>query len=162
MIDEAGRVPPGSNGVFINPDFASIKNSSLKGMIGGLTINTTRGEIMRAVFESLSFQARIALQTLEQAGNFKAEKVMCVGGGSKNRFWNQLRADVLGIPVLTIDQKETTVLGASFFAFTAAGLYENPEQGQQRINYNIQITDPSEDVKLYSRLFQQWQEKINL
>ena len=130
--------------------------------MGGLTINTTRGEIMRAVFESLSFQAKTALLALEQAGNFKAGKVLCVGGGSKNRFWNQLRADALGLPILTIDQKETTVLGASFFAFTAAGLYEDPEQGHRQVNYNIETTHPSEDAILYSKLFHQWQQKINL
>ena len=161
MIDEARKVPPGSNGVFINPDFNSIKDPDLKGMIGGLTINTTRGEIMRAVLESLSFQTRIALNAIEQAGNFKTEKVICVGGGSKNSLWNQLRADVLGIPIITINQKETTVLGASYFAFTAAGLYEHPEQGSQQINYNFKTTHPSEDVKLYSKLFQQWQQSIN-
>jgi L-fuculokinase len=162
MIDEAKQVPPGSNGVSIHPDFTGIKNPALKGMIGGLTVNTTRGEIIRAVFEALSFQAKIALHAIEQAGNFKTEKVMCVGGGSKNNFWNQLRADVLGRPIITIDQKETTVLGASFFAFTAAGLYKNPEQGQQQINYNINTIHPSEDVKQYSKLFHQWQQTINL
>jgi L-fuculokinase len=162
MIDEAGRVPPGSNGVFINPDFTGIKDTVFKGMIGGLTIHTSRGEIMRAVFESLSFQAKIALQALEQAGKFQAGKVLCVGGGSKNRLWNQIRADALGIPILTIDQKETTVLGASFFAFTAAGLYKDPEKGHQQINYNVETMHPSEDARLYSKLFQQWQQKINL
>lgn len=161
MIQEAAQVAPGSNGVFINPDFTGNKNSTSKGMLGGLTINTTRGEITRAVFEGLTFQLKIALQALEMAGNFKAEKIVCVGGGSKNTFWNQLRADILGVPVITIDQKETTVLGASFFAFAAADMYQNPEQGKQYINYNSKTTHPSEDAKLYSKLFQQWQQTIN-
>jgi len=156
MINDAMQVDVGSNGVFINPDFNNIKNNSLKGQINGLTLNTTRGEIIRAAFEALSFQTKFALDALENAGNFKAEKVICVGGGSKNEFWNQIRADVLNLPIETIQQKETTVLGASFFAFAAAGVYPDSEQAKANINFEPQITYPSENSKRYINLYQQW------
>ncbi|MBK7175063.1 MAG: L-fuculokinase [Bacteroidales bacterium] len=162
MMNEAAGIAPGSNGVFINPDFNSIQNALIKGNIGGLTLNTSRAEITRAAFEALSYQLKMALTALEQAGNFKAQQVICVGGGSKNSFWNQLRADVLGIPVVTIDQKETTVLGASFFAFTAAGVYPDPESGKQNIPYNQVTTFPSSEVALYTKLYQKWQTTIQL
>lgn len=162
MITEAAGIAPGSNGVFINPDFNSIQNELIKGNIGGLTLNTGRAEITRAAFEALSYQLKTALTALEQAGNFKARQVICVGGGSKNSFWNQLRADVLGIPVVTIDQKETTVLGASFFAFTTAGVYPDPESGKLNIHYNQVTTFPSSEVARYTKLYQKWQTTIQL
>ena len=161
MINEAMLINPGSNGVFINPDFNNSKNKSFKGQISGLTINTTRGEIMRATFEALSFQTKQSLNALENAGNFKAEKVICVGGGSKNKLWNQIRADVLNLPVITIEQKETTALGASFFAFSAAGVYSNPNEAKSNINYNPYIIYPSENTELYLKLYQQWDKLIN-
>jgi len=161
MIGEASQILPGSNGIFINPDFNCIKNANTKGVIGGLTLNSSRAEIMRATFESLSFQTKLALEALEQAGNFKAKNIICVGGGSKNRLWNQIRADVLNIPVITIDQKETTVLGASFFAFTSVGVYNSPNEAKKKINYNPYVTSPSGNVETYQKNYQQWQKKIN-
>ena len=160
MVNDASQVDVGSNGVFINPDFNNIKNIFLKGQINGLTLNTTRGEIIRATFETLSFQTKFALDAIERAGNFKAEKVICVGGGSKNKLWNQIRADVLNLPIETIKQKETTVLGASFFAFTAAGVYPDSEQAKANINYEPQITYPSENSKQYINLYQQWLKSV--
>jgi L-fuculokinase len=161
MINEAMKVEIGSNGIFINPDFNSLKNETQKGQIIGLTLYTHRSEIFRAVLEALSYQLRLALFSLEDAGSFKAFKIICVGGGSRNRLWNQIRADVLGLPVVIIDQKETTVLGASFFAFTAAGIYSSASQAREKINYNSEIIIPSENAKIYNIKFKKWNELIN-
>lgn len=48
-----------------------------------------------------------------------------VGGGSKNKLWNQIRADVLGCPIDVIDIAESTVLGAAIFTLTGAGVFAN-------------------------------------
>ena len=160
MIDEAMQSYPGSNGIFINPDFHNFRNTAFKGQINGLTLNSKRGEITRAAFEALSFQTRVALEALEEAGNFRAGKLICVGGGSHNRLWNQIRTDVLNLPVMTITQKETTVLGASFFAFTAAGVFSSPEEAKSQIEYNPEYIYPSENSEQYQKLFDEWQKLI--
>jgi L-fuculokinase len=161
MIKEAMDVEVGSNGIFINPDFNNSKNTYKRGEIIGLTLNSKRGEIFRAVLEALSFQLKLSLKALENAGGFKAGKIICVGGGSKNHLWNQIRADVTGLPIEIIQQKETTVLGASFFAFTAAGIYSNPDEARQKINYNSEFIYPSENAKQYQKTFIQWHKLIN-
>lgn len=161
MIKEAMDVEVGSNGIFINPDFNNSKNTLKRGEIIGLTLNCTRGEIFRATLEALSFQLKLSLTALENAGGFKADKIICVGGGSKNNLWNQIRADVADLPIEIIQQKETTVLGASFFAFTAAGVYSSPEEARKNINYNSEFFYPSANNKQYQKTFQQWHNLIN-
>ena len=89
-----------------------------KGIISGIGINTTREEIYLAALEALAQKTKYSLEILEQSCGFKAKSIIVVGGGSKNRLWNQLRENELGIPVKTIGQKETTVLGAAQIAFT--------------------------------------------
>ncbi|MBI5009953.1 MAG: L-fuculokinase, partial [Bacteroidia bacterium] len=79
---------------------------------------------------------------LEEAGGFKTDSIICVGGGSRNRLWNQLRANAAGVPVKIIDQKETTVLGASLFVQAACGNFSSPEEARNSINYNTQIILP--------------------
>lgn len=130
MIREAEEVPQGAEGVRLNPNFYATQGAS-GGSIEGLTLNTTRGHIYRAGLEALAYRLKEALASIEKAGNFKAESIICVGGGSKNALWNQIRADVCGIPIKVIEQKETTVLGASFYVFKSAGIFKSIAQAQQ-------------------------------
>lgn len=153
-IAEAEAVSPGAHHLIIDPSFYRDGESKKAGSIKGLTIATTRGEIFRALLESLSFRLREALEELEKAGGFKADEIICVGGGSKNRLWNQLRADICRIPVRTIDQKETTVLGASFFVFYGAGVCTNVEEARRNIDYRPQLISPRpENEKTYDTLY---------
>jgi len=92
------------------------------GILSGLGINTKREEIYRAALESLARKTKHSLEILEKAGGFTAESIIVVGGGSKNKLWNKLREKELGIPVKTIDQKETTVLGAAMVAIHGLGI----------------------------------------
>jgi len=57
-------------------------------------------------------------------------------------LWNQLRANATGVPLKIIDQKETTVLGASLFVQAACGNAESPEDARSAINYNVNIIEP--------------------
>jgi L-fuculokinase len=155
LISEAEMVGPGEHGLTIDPSF--FKDGAVKGgCIYGLTIHTTRGQLARAVLESLAFRLREGLEKLQTAGRFRAEQIFCVGGGSKNRLWNQLRADVCNVPVALIDQKETTVLGAALFVFTGAGCYSNVCEARERIPYHPQVIEPSVNTKIYNRLYHEY------
>lgn len=100
------------------------------GIISGLSIKTKREEIYRTALEALAQKTKQSLKIIEKAGGFTAQSIIVVGGGSKNKLWNQLREKEIGIPVKTIDQKETTVLGAAQIAFAGTSLYNLPEQTQ--------------------------------
>ncbi len=153
MIKDAELVLPGAQGVMVDPAFYDDGSSINGGTIKGLTINTSRGQMYRAMLESLAYRLREGLEALESAGNFKAESIICVGGGSKNRLWNQLRADVCNRPIQIIDQKETTVLGASFFVFAGAGIFKSANDARKKISYNPQIVYPSGNNKVYEQLY---------
>lgn len=157
MIADAEKVEAASHGLTINPAFYNDGTSSTGGAINGLTLETTRGQIYRALLESLAFRLRESLEALETAGNFKAERIICVGGGSKNRLWNQLRADVCKVPIQLIDQKETTVLGASLFVFAETGIFENVEAARNQINYNPIVIQPNKvQEKTLANLYLQY------
>lgn len=135
MISEAENCK--NSCINFSPDFINHQ-----GTISGLGLNTNRGEIFRALLETLAYKTKQNLSILEDSCGFKADSLICVGGGSKNKLWNQLRASALGIPVKTIDIKETTVLGAALFAFYGTGYYKSPEEARSQINYNTQIFQP--------------------
>jgi len=143
MISKAEKVPSGCNGVSIVPKFYEELKGQPGGQILGLTMESTRDEIYRAMLEALSKRLVTGKKALETAGGFKTESILCVGGGSKNRLWNQLRADFTGVPLKIIDQKETTVLGASLFVQAACGNASSPEEARSAIDYHTEIIEPA-------------------
>ena len=142
MINGASLVPPGCNGVKIVPKFYEELKGEPGGKIFGLTMDSTRDEIYRAMLEALSQKLKEGKEALEKAGGFKTDNILCVGGGSKNRLWNQLRADYSGVPIKVTDRKETTVLGASLFVQTACGNAGSPEDARDAIDYKTEIIEP--------------------
>lgn len=142
MIAGAEQVPPGSNGVKIIPKFYEEMSGKPGGQILGLTMESTRDEIFRAILESLSERLAEGKRALEDAGGFKTDSILCVGGGSKNRLWNKLRAHYTGVPLKIIGQKETTVLGASLFVQAACGNFSSPEEARGAIDYENEIIEP--------------------
>lgn len=142
MIAGAENVPAGSNGIKIIPKFYEELRGKPGGQILGLTMESTRDEIFRAILESLSERLAEGKSALENAGGFKTDTILCVGGGSKNRLWNRLRANYTGVPIKIINQKETTVLGASLFVQAACGNYSSPEDARSAVNYVTEIIEP--------------------
>ncbi len=156
MIQDAELIPPGSQGLIVNPSFYADGSSKERGAISGITLNTTRGQMYRAFLESLAYRLKEGLEALEKSGNFKATSIICVGGGSKNRLWNQLRADICKLPLQTIEQKETTVLGASLFVFKGAGLYKTLKEARKNIDYRTKTILPSANSEVYNQLYQNY------
>jgi len=142
MIAGAERVPSGSNGVKVIPKFYEELRGRPAGQILGLTMESTRDEIFRAILEALSERLAEGKLAIENAGGFKADSILCVGGGSKNMLWNRLRANYTGVPIKIISQKETTVLGASLFVQAGCGNYSSPEEARSVIEYKTQIIVP--------------------
>lgn len=157
LAAEAAKAGPGAGGVALLPSFVSstgpAKRYGTQGTLLGLTITSDRGQVYRAALEGLTFQMRHALEALQNSCDARAEMIRVVGGGSKNALWNQLRADVTGLPVATIEQKEATVLGAAMFAFCGAGCFSSLEEAQQALTGGAQVVQPAADRAQYDDLY---------
>jgi len=143
MISGAEKVPSGSNGVKLVPKFYEELKGKPGGQILGLTLESTRDEIYRAALEAMAERLAEGKRALEEAGGFRTDSIICVGGGSRNRLWNQLRANATNVPVKIIRQKETTVLGASLFVQAACGNFSSPEDARKSIDYKTEIVLPA-------------------
>jgi L-fuculokinase len=76
-----------------------------------------------------------------------------VGGGAKNRLWNQIRADVTGLPVVVPAEVEATALGAAMVALVGAGVYGSVDEARRAIDFGETRTLPSDAAKPYARLY---------
>lgn len=138
IIDEARRLPSGSEGVRMQCDLLTGGNAGWQ----GVTLNTTRAHLYRAALEGLTEQLSSQLQSLEHIGGFKTRELLLVGGGSRNALWNQIKADRLGIPVKVLDDAETTVAGAAMFAWAGVGLYASAEEARHQVVYQYRYFYP--------------------
>jgi len=127
---EAGKAsPPGAGGMQFLPHFSGstfpVVDPVSAGAFVGMRNTATRGDMFRAVVEGLSYQFREILDGLETALGQKAERVVAVGGGTKNRFAMQNKADVSGTPIEASEVEEATPLGAAILAGIGVGVYRN-------------------------------------
>jgi L-fuculokinase len=145
MITEGIAAGPGCSGVGFTGD--PVTNT---GSFSGVGLDTTRGQMSRAVFEHLAFKTRDALQLLQDACGFQAQSLLCVGGGSKNHLWNQIRADVINRPLKIVDRKEATALGAACFAMPATGVHTTPQNALSAAAITSVELEPGENARYYS------------
>jgi L-fuculokinase len=131
LIDEASVIPIGAEGVTMQCDLLSRQDAGWQ----GITLNTTRGHLYRAALEGLTVQLKCNLQTLEKIGHFKASELLLVGGGSRNAFWNQIKANTLNIPIKVLNDAETTVSGAAMYGWYGVGVFTSPVQARDQVNY---------------------------
>jgi len=142
MIAEAEVVQPGCDGVKMVPELLTGSNGIGGGEFSGLSIASSRGHLYRAALEALSTKLSHQLHELERLCGFTAERLLLVGGGSKNQLWNQIKADALKIPVQVISENEITVLGAALYGFFGLGYYPSPEAASTAVHREYQIFEP--------------------
>jgi len=160
MIREAEEAPSGSDGVMFIPSFVKetgpAKRYGTLGTILGLTLRTTRGQLLRSALEGLSFQLRHALEILKREVSTELRGIRVVGGGARNLLWNQIRADVTGLPVITTEQKEYTALGAAIAAFIGIGHYRSLEEAREYVFSEEKVFEPSSKQTAYKMLFKRY------
>lgn len=122
----AASVPPGANGLTFLPylagERAPLWDPHARGALLGLGLHTTRADMARAVYEGLALSVGHIAQTMRECG-VQIREVRLAGGLARNDLLAQMKADVLGVPVVRMADHELTTLGLAVIASTALGLH---------------------------------------
>ncbi len=148
--------------VYVLPHFTSTGtpyfDSHSKGVIMGLTLSTTRGEIIKACLDGVTFEMRMNLELLEKAG-VHIEELRAIGGGARSAFWLQLKADIFGKPIISLDVTEAPCLGAAMLAGRAIGEYSSDEEAVAAAIHERERYEPDEKRhEIYTEKFQIYKE----
>lgn len=123
----AEGVAPGSDGVTFLPYLCGSTmpkyNPAARGSFTGLTTEHTRAHFVRAVMESVSCMLRANLEYL----SLEATEIRAMGGGAQSPLWCQMKADMTGVRLLTLKNKETACLGAAILAGVGTGVLPSVE-----------------------------------
>lgn len=102
-----------------------------KGMIVGLTLDTNRYQIYKAVLESTCFEEKLNLLNMENSG-ISTEELRCIGGGAKSDLWLQIKADITGRKVTSMQIVEGGCLGAAILAGLGSGAFDCAAEAVER------------------------------
>jgi xylulokinase len=128
LMDEAAACSPaGANGLLFLPYLMGERsprwNPDARGAFIGLTVRHTHADMLRAVLEGVTLNLRLILDALRLQGA-QIDSIRVIGGGARGRFWNQLMADIYGIPVQRLAiLEEATSMGAALTGGVGVGLY---------------------------------------
>lgn len=96
----------------------------LRGALFDLTLASGPLDIIRAFMESIAYDHVNTLSLLKDEG-VVVDSIRAMGGGSRSRWWTQLKADMMGVPIEVISQPEPGTLGAAMLAGLAIGSITN-------------------------------------
>jgi xylulokinase len=158
LMKLAQASPPGANGVMFLPHMSGshcpIVDHQSMGAFVGLRNIVTRGDMLRAVIEGLDYQFIQIVRGLEKSLGVEPEKFVAIGGATKNEFWMQNKADMIGKPIETPEIEEPTPLGVAILAGIGVGLYENVQDAYEKVYKPGKVYQPNlELTKKYHKWF---------
>ncbi|MDR0453101.1 MAG: FGGY-family carbohydrate kinase [Treponema sp.] len=153
LMAEAEKSSPGSRGCTFLPHFSGstaprVEPASL-GSYSGMSNDVTRGDIIRATVEGLTYKTREMLEAMCADSAETVKGMKATGGAIKNRFWMQAKADILGLPVEIPELYEATPLGAAMLAGIGAGLYRDEEDAIRAVYRSGAVFEP--DMKKHEQ-----------
>ena len=159
LMAEAGGSPPGSRGVMFLPHMSAagcpVVDARSLGSFVGLSNFVERGDLLRAMIEGLNYQVLDILTALNHGLGISVDKLVAVGGATRNQFWMQNKADVTGITIDVPDVEEATPLGAAILAGVGTGLYDDVQDAFDQVyKPGVTYTPDTKISKQYANWYQ--------
>jgi xylulokinase len=134
LTELAAGVPPGAEGLTMLPHlsgaFSPEYEPAARGVFFGFTLGHGRQHFVRAILEAVAFMLRRNIELLRVIGA-SAQEVRSHGGGARSALWNQIKADVCSLPVVTFQGTEAAVRGDVMLAGVASGAFSDLDQARR-------------------------------
>ncbi len=142
----AAGVPPGAAGLiflpYLNGERAPIWDASARGVFFGLSSRHRHGHFVRAILEGVAFSLRQVLQVVETTVGAPIERVHASGGPTRLGLWNQIKANVLGRPLVIPKETHAACLGAAMLAAIGLGWQAGAVQAAAAMVHSAQHVEP--------------------
>jgi glycerol kinase len=128
-VDLLAESTPNNGGVYLVPAFTGLGaphwDPYARGMIIGITRDTSAAHIARASLEGIAYQVADLIDAMQADTGKRLKELRVDGGASHSAFMMQFQADLLQIPVVRPAVTETTALGAAYLAGLAVGFWKS-------------------------------------
>ncbi len=171
LIEMAKGVAPGSDGLVFYPYMLGERrreNTTSRGGFYGITLNHSAPHFVRSVMEGVALAMGKDLALFKKLG-FEAKRILCVGGGSRNELWNQIKADVTRMPLELAGEPEAGLKGAALLGAAGVGLVDDVVKAAVERRKSDRTVEPipgnfeaygralKEHVRMYDHMLGYWQ-----
>lgn len=138
---EAELANPGCDGVVFLPymlgERSPIWDPYARGVFFGVSLQTTRREMNRAVLEGCGYGLRQLSGIAERITGVPIRKFSSIGGGAKSDVWAQIKADITGKEIEVLDMSDMAPVGAALLGGVGAGVFRDVYDASDRVEKKI-------------------------
>lgn len=149
----------GRNHVYFLPylmgERSPINDTNARGTLVGMTLDTTRADLVQAVLEGVAFAIRDSFEVAKSLGLSIPRSKLC-GGGSKSPLWRTIFANVLGIPLELPRTEQGPGYGAAMLAMVGCGRFESVRAAAGALVEVSAVVEP--EAALTSRYEERYQQ----
>ena len=153
-----------NGGVYLIPAFSGMGaphwKMDARASIVGLTFGADKKHVIRAALESVAYQIKDVISSMEKDSGITLSELKVDGGMTGNRWLMQRIADLLGVRVATIGLEEVSALGAAYMAGLEAGIYKNIDE-LVTLRDTIQYFNPNPESDEPMKSYSVWQSLVN-
>ena len=161
LLSDIDKIPAGSDGLLFAPYIVGERtpyaDSKVRGSFTRIDTTHTRAHFARAVLEGITFSLRDSMELMSELTAKKFDKILSVGGGSKNKDWLQMQADIFDTEVITLTTEQGPGLGAAMMAAVGAGWFADlKECAKTFVHYKSGISPVKENVLKYNEAYESY------
>ncbi|MDO5479464.1 MAG: FGGY-family carbohydrate kinase [Clostridia bacterium] len=143
---------------YLKGERAPIWDSNARGMFFGISDKTTKEDMAYSVLEGVAFSAYHIYESLED--NVDAKYIITAGGAGKDEKFNKIKSSLWNLPVVTLEETDTSAYGACMIASVASGIYKDIKEAAKamcRIEKRVEAKENPllrQRFELYKKLYE--------
>ena len=150
--------------VYVVPAFTGLGapywDSNARGSVFGVTRGTTKNDFVKATVQSIAYQVRDVIDTMQDDTDMKIPVLKVDGGAAMNNYLMQFQSDIIGIEIARAKNLETTALGAAFLAGLAVGFWKDLDE-IKTLNEAGETFTPSMNNARKEQLYRGWKKAVH-
>ncbi len=152
----------GRNPVYFLPylmgERSPINDTAARGTFIGMTLDTSRASLVQAVLEGVAFALRDSLEVARSLDLPVPQAAVC-GGGAKSPLWRRILANVLQIPLDSLQTEQGPGYGAAMLAMVSRGVFSSVAEASGALVRVLDIVSPeTELMDRYEARYQQFRQ----
>ncbi len=159
---QAQKVPVGSDGLIVLPflmgERTPIWDVYARGCIFGLSLNHTKGHIVRATMEGVAYAMYDSFRLVKKAGLKVNTPIIMNEGGAKSVLWRRIITDVFNTPTVLNKRRVGAPYGDAILAGVAAGTFKDFSVAKEWAEYEGEMEPIAENHKKYMEYFELYKE----
>jgi xylulokinase len=160
LVKEAVEAPAGADGLLWAPYLMGERTPHLdpnaRGALVGLTAQHTRAHVIRAILEGVAFSLRDTF-TIFRELSVPVKSIRLGGGGARGSLWQQIQADIYGMPVDLVSAEEGAAYGAALLAGVGAGVWRSVEAAcETAVHVAKRVAPIGSNVELMNRRYEEY------